>query len=115
MPTLEGRVDTPRADRYLAQLCEHLDHLTHRTTADTPTRADGGHHGAPPVTRATRDGRRGDIVLNDATCTLLATDQALLLRLEGCDDHALHRARQQITHRIEIIGRREHLSVTWAT
>ena len=113
MPVIEGRVDTPRADRYLAQLCEHLDHLAHRTTP--PTRPDGDHHGALPVTRATRDGRRGEIVLSDATCSLLATDEALLLRIEGSDEPALHRARQRITHRIETIGRREELSVTWTT
>jgi hypothetical protein len=47
------------------------------------------------------------------TCRLLARDDALLVRAEAADDDALARAQAIIGHRIETIGRREHLTVTW--
>lgn len=62
MPTAEGRVQTPRAERYLAQLVDHLTHLGQDSEGHKPGQhgqhghgavgavGSGGHEG-PPVVR----------------------------------------------------------------
>jgi hypothetical protein len=115
MPIAEGRVATSRADRYLAQLCGHLGQLSHRAIGHGHGRTGGpgSEPGAPVVRHSSVEGRSGKIVFDWGTCSLQADDQALHLRLEADDNALLDRAREQISHRIENIGRRERLGVTW--
>jgi hypothetical protein len=111
----EGHATTPRADRYLRQLCGHLGRLSHRAIGHGHSRA-GGHgpdSGVPAIRHSSVEGRRGSIVFDWGTCSLEADDQALHLRIEADDIAALQRAREQISHRIETIGRREQVVVTW--
>jgi len=111
MPTAEARVETARAERYLAQLCDHLGHMRHGGLA-THHHATG-HGGPPDVQRVEHAGDRAVIVFNWGQCTLHASANALIIRAEATDDAALTRAQALIGRRIETIGRREHLTVTW--
>jgi hypothetical protein len=47
------------------------------------------------------------------TCTLQATDTALILRLETNDEIALGQAETLFGHRIQTIGSREQLTTEW--
>jgi hypothetical protein len=82
MPTAEARIDTSRAERYLTQLCDHLAHLRHGSIT-------------------ARTGRRGEVVFSWGTCTILALDDALLVRAEASDAEDLVRAQALLAHRIE--------------
>lgn len=111
MPTAEARIDTPRAERYIAQLCDHLGHMGHgRFPAH---RRAGDHAGLPNVLQVERDDTRAAIVFDWGRCTLTATSDALTLHAEADDEAALTRGQALIGRRIETIGRREQLTVTW--
>jgi hypothetical protein len=122
MSAAEARIDTAHAGRYLTQLCDHLDHMRHRSTAARPDpggQGGGGHspagHNAPPGVRAVeRADRRGEIVFDWGRCILIASDDALTVRAETSNEAALTRAKELIGRRIETIGHREHLTVTWS-
>lgn len=53
------------------------------------------------------------IVFDWGTCTLSASNDALTIHAEAGDENALDRARALIGHRIETIGRRDDLRVSW--
>lgn len=111
MPSAEGRVDTDRAHRYLDQLREHLGHLQQGAVS--------GHHAgrqvgrAPDVVHVEGTGDRAVIVFDWGTCTLSASNDGLTIHAEAGDATALDRARALIGHRIETIGRRDDLRVSW--
>jgi hypothetical protein len=112
MPTAEARIETTRAERYLAQLRDHLGHMSRGGI----TPRDGhqaGLHERPDVQEAEHGDRHGEFVFEWGTCKLLALDDALLIRVEAADEKDLKRAQAMIGHRIETIGRREHLTLTW--
>jgi hypothetical protein len=110
MPASLARIDTPRAGRYLSQLCEHLGHMLQR-----PGRhgAGSGHDGPPPVLDIDRTDDQAVITFAWGSCTLRATDSALLVRVEATDDAALGQAEALLAHRIQTIGHRELLTITW--
>ena len=68
MPTAEARVETARAERYLAQLCDHLGHMRHGGHA---AHHRGGHGGPPDVQDVEHAGDRAVIVFDwgSARCT----------------------------------------------
>jgi hypothetical protein len=55
----------------------------------------------------------GTIRFADGVCTLHATSDALVLRIDAEDEDALRRLRDGISRRLEKIGRRDGLTVTW--
>ena len=95
----EARVETERAGRYLVQLCRHID------------KAGWAH----PQLRAQVEWSddRGVISLDRGRCTLRALPGVLTLRAEAPDEDTLHRVERPIADRLERIGRRDHLRVTW--
>ena len=126
MPTTQGRVATDRAGRYLDQLCGHLGQMRHlrHGLARRPGDTDTGRHGAsdtarhsgagmPEVLGVERADGRGIVRFAEGAWTLTATPGALLLRVEAADEQALERLRGAITARIEKIGRRDRLAVSW--
>ena len=120
MPTAEAHIDTAHADRYLTQLCDHLERLRRGAIPARPHPGgpSGDHdpdsHNAPPgAQHVQRAGRRGEIVFDWGRCILIASDDALIVQAEAGDEAALTRAKALIGHRIETIGRREHLIVNW--
>jgi cytochrome P450 len=111
MPASHAQVPTTRARRYLAQLCRHG-----RQLGQLSLRPAHGHDagGAPPVPRhAGGTSTDGVIDFGWGRCTLRATSEALTLRAEAGDQEQLQRIQDGITARLERIGRRDQLTVTW--
>ena len=112
MLTVEGQVETNRGARYLAQLCDHLDHMR-RGTRDRHRGGHGGHGGRPEVRSVERADDHAEIEFDWGRLELNATTDALAVRASAEDEEALARGQALIGRRIETIGRREHLTVTW--
>lgn len=110
MPTAEAVVPTERAGRYLMQLCRHLNSMS-------AMRHHLDHHGngrmPPRVQHVDCSDTYGTVRFTTGLCTLLATADRLTLRLDADDEPTLQRLRDGIARRIENIGRRDHLTVTW--
>ena len=110
MPTADGRVTTPRAGRYLVQLCRHADRMrTHRHL-----RVHAPHEtGSPQVRHSEWTDDAGVLQLDRGRCTLHATHDALHVHVDAPDDETLLQVRALLTARIEGIGRRDGLQVEW--
>jgi hypothetical protein len=106
MITSEARVPTSRAGRYLAQLCDHTARLGRLSLHH-------GHGGGPAPRHAERSGPDGVIDFESGRCMLHATTEQLLLTAEATDQDQLQRIQDGITARLQKIGRRDHLTVTW--
>lgn len=112
MPTAEALVPTDRASRYLVQLCRHLSRMSgmrHR-----PPVAHGGGQMPPEVRHVDYSETHGTIRFAQGLCTLQAAPDALTLRIEADDADTMQRLRNGIAGRIEKIGRRDQLTVTWS-
>jgi hypothetical protein len=111
MPAAEAVIATGRPDRYLAQLGRHAGqmggHLRHR-----PGRhADGAE--APQIRHAEWSGAGGTVTLNWGQWTMRAAPGTLTIRAEADSDEHLRQITGLLTARLEKIGRRDHLTVTW--
>jgi hypothetical protein len=95
----EARVVTERSGRYLVQLCQHLNKVAQRN----------------PQMQAHVEWSddRGQISFGWGRCTLRALPGVLTLRAEAADEERLHRLQQRIADRLEQVGRRDRLTVTW--
>ena len=105
MPVSHARVRTGRAPRYLTQLREHTSRMrtiTHRQR-----------HAAPMPQPAESSGTGSVIDFGWGRCTLQATGDALLLTAEADDPRQLQRLEDALTARLQQIGRRDRLTVTW--
>ena len=111
MPTAEARMPTPRAARYLAQLCDHAAAMG----AAPPAGHAGRHASAHPQVHVERTGpERGVITFGAAgRCVLEATATDLRIRVEAADEPALSRIRQTLAADIERFGRRDGLTLAW--
>jgi hypothetical protein len=117
MPTSQARVPTGRARRYLTQLCKHsgqMSTLAHRHTLPSGHgHGDGDGGTASMPQHAEWSGTDGVIDFGWGRCTLHATDKGLMLNAEADDQQQLRRIQDAITARLEQIGRRDRLTVTW--
>lgn len=106
----EASVPTERAQRYLAQVCDHLHHLRNRSYR----RGAGRHGGGPPDLRDIHwsDGQ-GIITFESGRIALTATTDALTIHVHAEDAGSLDRLKSAIADRIETVGRRDRLTVTW--
>jgi hypothetical protein len=95
----EASVTTDRAHRYLGQLCQHLEAIAQA-------------HPQMPVRVQWADST-GLITLGAAPCTLQAGENALTLRAEAPDQQSLEQIESRLADRLEQIGRRDQLTVTW--
>lgn len=95
----EARVETERASRYLVQLCRHV------------SKAGRAH----PQMRAQVEWSddHGVIGFDWGRCMLRALPGVLELRAEAPDDESLQRLEQRVADRVEQIGGRDRLTVTW--
>lgn len=111
MPAAEAHAATDRASRYLAQLCRHLDqmsHLPHQSLV-----RHGGGPTPPRVQSVDYSDTRAVVRFAEGQWILHATPDGLTLRVETEDEESLQRLRDGITMRLEKIGRRDGLTVTW--
>lgn len=67
----------------------------------------------PPAATASSAGTEGIIDFGWGRCTLNATADALTLHAEAGDPQHLQQIQDGITARLERIGRRDKLTVTW--
>jgi hypothetical protein len=95
----EAAVNTDRASRYLGQLCQHLEAIA-KARPQMPVRVEWSDNS-------------GLITLGAARCTLQAGVDALALRAEAPDEQSLQQIKSRLTDRLEQIGRRDQLTVTW--
>ncbi|MEV5963928.1 DUF2218 domain-containing protein [Kribbella sp. NPDC051952] len=93
MPTWEAHVETTRAARYLSQLAGHFTHQP----------------GGMTIVSSTSDELHIDL-LGQATWSLHATPEALVMRLQG---ENLSGMSAKVAGRIEQLGRRDGLRVQW--
>jgi hypothetical protein len=96
----EATVETERSSRYLVQLCRHVDLVAQ----------------AHPQMQAHVEWSddRGVISFGWGRCMLRAEPGVLTLRAEAPDEENLHQLEQRVADRLEQVGRRDHLTVTWA-
>ena len=118
MPASYARVPTSRAGRYLAQLCSHGSLMGRLARHRSPSEGQGhgnvgGGYGAPPAATASSDGTEGVIDFGWGRCTLRATAGTLTLHAEAGDPQRLQQIQDGISARLERIGRRDQLAVTW--
>lgn len=113
MPRSQASVRTGRAHRYLAQLCDHSGQLSTLAGRHAFSRRHGDGSAAPVPQHAERSGAGGVIDFGGGRCTLQATGEALELTAEAGDQEQLRRIQGAITARLEQIGRRDQLTVTW--
>ncbi len=113
MLTAEARVQTEHPTRYLVQLCRHVSkmggHLRHRP------RSHDGDGGPPEIRHAEWSETDGTITLDLGQWTMHAAPGTLSIRAEADSEENLRRIQDLVTARLEKIGRRDHLTVTWRT
>lgn len=110
MTIAEAHIPTDRAGRYLAQLCRHLSQLTGARHQPPAGHGDGRR---PKVEQVEYSETSGTLRFDKGVCMLRATPDALELHLEADDEAALLQLQGGIAGRIEKIGRRDGLVVTW--
>jgi hypothetical protein len=103
MLTAEAHVLTDRPGRYLGQLCRHASHMRHQSRT----------HASPEVRHVEWSDTHGTVVLDSGRWTLEAARNTLTLRAEAANNEDLQRIQDLLTQRIDKIGRRDHLTVTW--
>jgi hypothetical protein len=95
----EASVPTERASRYLVQLCQHIS-LVAQANPHMQAHAEWSDD-------------QGVISFGDGRCVLRAGPQALTLRAEASDEQTLGRLQERIAGRVEQVGRRDGLTVSW--
>lgn len=113
MPTAEARIETERASRYLVQLCKHTSQMSRYLHPRPRARGGGDTHAPPEVQHVECSDTHGIVRLNLGQWTGRATPDALTLRAEATDEKDLQRIQDLLAGRLEKIGRRDHLTVTW--
>jgi len=95
----QARVATERSSRYLVQLCRHLNLVAQK------------HPQMQAHVEWSDD--RGTISFSWGRCTLRADPGVLTLRAEAPDEESLQQLEQRVADRLEQVGRRDRLTVTW--
>jgi hypothetical protein len=95
----EARVETERSSRYLVQLCRHVDLVAQE------------HPQMQAHVEWSDD--RGVISFGLGRCALRADSGVLMLRAEAPDEASLRQIEQRVADRLEQVGRRDRLTVTW--
>jgi hypothetical protein len=99
MVIAEARVETERSSRYLVQLCQHV--------------SKAGHAHPQMQAHVEWSDDRGVISFDWGRCTLRALPGVLTLRAEAPNEDALRQVEHRVADRLQRIGRRDHLTVTW--
>jgi hypothetical protein len=111
MPTAEATIQTERPDRYLAQLCGHAGKMGGHQHHLPGRHADGTSR--PEIRNSEWSGADGTVTLNWGQWTMHAASGTLTVRAEADSEEHLRQIQDLLTARLEKIGRRDHLTVTW--
>jgi hypothetical protein len=107
----EATVKTEHPGRYLTQLCEHASKMGGSRLHRPRGHASGGE--PPEMRRAEWSGTDGTVIMNWGQWTMHAAPGTLMLRAEAGSEESLQRIQDLVTARLEKIGRRDHLTVSW--
>ncbi|WP_369245002.1 DUF2218 domain-containing protein [Streptomyces sp. R41] len=113
MPIAEARVETDRASRYLAQLAQHAQQMGRHANYRPRAHTSGNSHTPPEVQHAEWTDTHGIVRLSLGQWTMQAAADTLMLRAEADNEEDLQRIQELLALRLEKIGRRDHLTVTW--
>ena len=109
MPVAEAHIVTPRAERFLVQLCRHAEAMGGKAR-----HLHGGDGQArPEVEKVEHAGNEGKITFSWGACTLRSTSDTLAVRVEADDADRLARLQGILTADLERFGRRDDLKVSW--
>lgn len=111
MPASEATIQTGSPGRYLTQLCQHASKMGASRLHRPRRHADGGE--PPQIRHAEWTETDGTVTLNWGQWTMHAAPGTLTLRAEAGNEEDLERLRDLLTARLEKIGRRDHLAVSW--
>jgi hypothetical protein len=114
MLTAQADIPTEHAARYLTRLCGHASKMGqagHRLGHRRPSHASAD--GPPEVRHVQRSENEGTVSLSWGQWTMRALPGLLAVRAEAADEENLTRIQDLLTARLQNLGRREHLTVTW--
>lgn len=110
MPTAEAQIPTDRASRYLVQFCRHtgqMNRLRHQPGPRHDSQAP------PAVEHVESSDTDGVVHFGPGRVTLRADSNTLMVRVDADDADSLRRLQDGVARRLETIGRRDRLTVTW--
>lgn len=111
MLTAVARVSTPDPGRYLVRFCQHASQMGGPARHRPRVHAGGG---APPEMRRVEwNDTDGSLTLDWGRCTLHAAPGVLELRAEAAGEEDLARVQELVGGRLEKLGHRAGLTVTW--
>ncbi|MFD4605437.1 DUF2218 domain-containing protein [Streptomyces sp. NPDC058464] len=113
MPTAEARVETERASRYLVQLCRHAQQMGRHPHYGTRNHDAADTHRPPEVHDVQWSDTHGTVRVSLGRWTMQADEGTLTLRAEADNEEDLRRLQDLVAARLERIGRRDRLVVTW--
>ncbi|MEV6647971.1 DUF2218 domain-containing protein [Amycolatopsis sp. NPDC051371] len=108
MPVAEAHIVTPRAERFLTQLCRHAEAMGGKAR-----HLHGGTGQRPEVVAVEVSGNEGKIRFSWGACTLRSTSDTLAVHLEAEDADKLARLQGILTADLERFGKRDDLKVSW--
>jgi SAM-dependent methyltransferase len=114
MLTLEARIETENASRYLVRFCKHAASMG-RARGHRPR----VHLGGPPARREVQvdaecSGAHGTVTFSPwGWCSMTAGVDTLTLRIEATDEESVRRIQDIVTRDLERFSGREHLTVDW--
>ena len=109
MPVAEARILTPRAERFLAQLCRHAEAMS----GQARNLHGPAEKARPEVVRVEHSDAEGTITFTWGDCVLRSTSDTLAVRVEAGDGEQLARMQDILTADLERFGRRDGLKVSW--
>jgi hypothetical protein len=115
MLTAEAQIETEHPGRYLAQLCRHAAAMSGTRGHRFRSHARGDAPARPEVQlHAEWSDTRGSVRFDPwGQCTIQASANRLVLRVQAADEDSLRRIQDVITRDLGRFGRREHLTVNW--
>jgi multisubunit Na+/H+ antiporter MnhF subunit len=109
MPVAEALVVTPRAERFLTQLCRHAEAMGGKAR-----HLHGGDGQArPEVVKVEYAENEGKIAFSWGDCTLRSTSDTLAVHIEADDVDKLVGLQGILTADLERFGQRDGLTVSW--
>ncbi len=113
MLTANAVVPTDGANRHLTQLCRHAAKMRESRHLQMGSHDSG--HMPPKMQRVECTDTQAIFTVEGGRCVIEATHVALTLRVEAADQNSLRRIQELVAHRVETIGSREGLKVSWQT